>query len=115
MKWSEFEKYLKPEHLAGRRTTVTISRIAIEETHPRPGKTEKAPVAYFEGKSKGLILSQTNQRTLARLFGDDIQACIGQSITLECVAVQVGRETRRPIRIKPVITAVTPQKTEATK
>ena len=47
MKWSDFERYLKPEHLAGHRATVKISRVVVEETHPRPGKTEKAPVMYF--------------------------------------------------------------------
>jgi hypothetical protein len=99
MNWSEFEKYLKPAHLAGRRATVTIERVAIEELHPRPGKVERTPVVYFEGKSKGLILSHTNQRTLAGLFGDDMTACVGKTVTLDTVEVKVGRETKTPIRI----------------
>jgi len=37
--------------------------------------------------------------TIAELFGDDINACIGQSVTLETVSVLVGRETKTPIRI----------------
>jgi len=61
---------------------------------------QQAPVAYFEGKSKGLILSATNQRTLARLFGDDMNACVGKTVTLEAVEVTVAGVKRYPIRIK---------------
>jgi hypothetical protein len=99
-KWSDFERYLKSAHLQGKRATVKIVRVAIEELHPRPGKVECAPVIYFEGKSKGLILSATNQRTLARLFGDDIGACVGKLVTLEAVEVKVAGVNRYPIRIK---------------
>jgi hypothetical protein len=98
-KWSDFEKYLKATHLGGKRAIVKIARVAIEELHPRPGKVERAPVIYFEGKSKGLILSATNQRMLAKLFGDDIDACVGKSVTLETVEVTVGGIKRYPIRI----------------
>jgi hypothetical protein len=99
-KWSDFERYLKSVHLLGRRATVKVARVAIEELHPRPGKVERAPVVYFEGKSKGLILSATNQRTLARLFGDDINACVGKLVTLEAVEVKVAGVSKYPIRIK---------------
>ena len=97
-RWSDYERYLKPGHLGRRKVTVKIARVATEETHPRPGKTERAPVLYFEGKAKGLILSATNRRTLARLFGDDVQACVGH-VTLETVDVRIGTETKHPIRI----------------
>jgi hypothetical protein len=80
----------------------------VEETHPRPGKAEQSPVLYFEGKSKALILSATNRRKLAELFGDDIQACIGQSVTLETVPIQMGRETKTPIRISAAASGVVP-------
>jgi hypothetical protein len=102
-KWSDFERYLKSAHLQGKRATVKIVRVAIEELHPRPGKVERAPVIYFEGKSKGLILSATNQRTLARLFGDDINGCVGKTVSLEAIEVPVAGVTRHPIRIKASI------------
>jgi hypothetical protein len=31
MNWSDFEKFLKPAHLAGRRAAVKIVRVEIEE------------------------------------------------------------------------------------
>jgi hypothetical protein len=117
MRWSDFEKHLKASHLGGRRVTVKIARIVIEETHPRPGKTEKAPVAYFEGKEKGLILSPTNCRKLAKLFGEDVDQAIGQTVVLEAVPVSVGRDTKHPIRIfaaEPVSKAPVVQQPEQT-
>jgi len=99
MKWSDQERYLKPIHLNNQRVVVTIDRVTMEDTHPRPGKTERAPVLYFKGKEKGFICSTYNARTLARLFGDDCDACLGKQIALKVVEVLVGRETKRPIRI----------------
>jgi hypothetical protein len=99
VKWSDFERYLRAAHLGGRRVTVKIVRIEIEETHPRPGKTERAPVVYFHGKEKGLILSATNRRTLQDLFGDEIDSCIGKTVRIEAKPVTVGRLTKYPIRI----------------
>ncbi len=101
MKWSDFSKYLKAEHLAGKRVTVTIDRVALEETHPRPGQAVSVPVLYFAGKAKGLILTPTNQRALQALFGNDVTACAGKPIALEAVPVRVGGNDRTPIRIFP--------------
>ena len=60
---------------------------------------ERAPLLLFAGKSKGLIASSSNRRILGDLFGDDIADCVGKQIALKVVEVQVGRETKRPIRI----------------
>jgi len=100
MKWSDFEKYLRGEHLSGRRVTVTIERINVEETHPG-GKAQQVPVMYFVGKAKGLILTPTNQRILAQMFGDEAQACIGKQIALEAKPMRVAGNDRLPIRIVP--------------
>ncbi|PIO06641.1 hypothetical protein COT29_00115 [Candidatus Micrarchaeota archaeon CG08_land_8_20_14_0_20_59_11] len=101
MKWSDFEHYLKGEHLNNKKPTVTIREIVIEETHAQAGRAENKPVMYFQGSQKGLILSPTNQRTLRALFGNEVAACEGQRIQLEAVAMRVaGRETL-PVRINP--------------
>jgi hypothetical protein len=97
-KWSDFETYLKPEHLGGKRPIVTIAEIAFEETHPN-GKAETAAVAYFVGAKRGLILTPTNRRTLQKLFGDEIQACRGGRVQLEVVHVQAFGRDSTPIRI----------------
>jgi hypothetical protein len=98
MKWSDFEHYLKGEHLGGRKVIVVIREIVVEELHGQ-GQVEQKPVAYFVGKQKGLVLSPTNQRALRALFGDDVSQCRGKTITLEALPMRVaGRETL-PIRI----------------
>ena len=101
MNWSDFEKYLKGEHLQGKKAVVQIADITVEETHPRQGITELKPVAYFTGRKKALILSPTNQRTLKALFGDDVASCKGKWVTLEALSMRVAGRDTLPIRIGP--------------
>jgi hypothetical protein len=104
-RWSEFEKFLRPAHLAGRSTTVKIERIEMQETWPRPGKSEIAPVCYFSGKSKALILSNSNRRALGEIFGDSISDAIGKTVRLVIVDVRVGQESKAAIRIRKAVAA----------
>ena len=110
LRWSMFEKYLTATELQGKRARLTIDHIEVETTHPRPGETVQAPVLYFRETKRGLILSQTNRRTLAKAFGDDVEACVGKQIIVEAVAVQVAGRATMPIRI----TAPAPVKVDKT-
>jgi len=101
MKWSDFETRLRGEHLNGKRIVVIVARVEIEETHPRPGVTTNAPVLYFRNAKKSLVLSPTNQRTLAHLFGDDADNCVGRSIALEAKRQRVAGREVFPIYIYP--------------
>lgn len=85
MQWSDWDKYLRGEHLGGARRVVTIAEITIEEVHASAGVAEEKPVLWFRESKKGLILSPINRRTLASLFGDDAGACVGKRVTLEAV------------------------------
>jgi hypothetical protein len=62
-----------------------VDRIEFQTVHPRPGQEVIKPVMYFQGKTKGLILTSTNQDFLRANFGDDITASYGKSITLKRV------------------------------
>ncbi len=106
MKWSDFEKYLKGEHLQGKKLTVTIAKITMEEMHAN-GHAEEKPVAYFREGRKGLILSPTNMRALRALFGDDVESAIGKRVQLEAVAMRVAGRDTLPIRINPAPQATT--------
>lgn len=99
-KWSDYEKYLKGEHLGSRRVTATIARIVEETTHPN-GRAEETPVMYFAGKQKGLILTPSNRATLKDLFGDNIGNCIGKTVQLEAVPMLVAGKHTLPVRIFP--------------
>lgn len=110
-KWSDFDKYLRGEHLERKTFTLTIARIEIEETHPRPGQVQLSPVAYFRETRKGLILSPTNQRAIAAAFGDDIAQAVGGRVTLRAEAMRVAGQERLPVRLS--IPAQTPAATNA--
>ena len=101
LKWSDFEHYLKGEHLNGRKVIATIAEIVIEETHAQAGRTEEKPVAYFRESKKGLILSPTNMRALRAMFGDDVTTCIGKRVQLEAVPLRVAGRDTLPVRINP--------------
>ena len=113
MKWSDFERYLKGEHLQGRKPTVTIAKITVEETHAQAGRAEEKPVAYFRRSQKGLILSPTNQRALRAMFGDDVESAIGKRVQLEAVPLRVAGRDTLPIRINPAPQAQAPQQPTA--
>ena len=109
LKWSDFEHYLKGEHLNGRKVIATIAEIVIEETHAQAGRTEEKPVCYFRESKKGLILSPTNMRALRAMFGDDVAACIGKRVQLEAIPLRVAGRDTLPVRINPAPqTATTP-------
>jgi len=97
--WSDFDRAIKAEHLKGQAFTLTIARVEIEVTHPRPGVEATSPVLYFRETSKGLIVSPTNADALTALFGDDVTACIGQRVTLKAISLKVAGRDTQPIRI----------------
>jgi len=99
LKWSDFDRYLKAEHLGGKSHVLTIKAVEVEELHPRPGVTTLAPVLYFVETKKGLALSPTNQDALQQLFGDDVAAAIGKRITVKAIALKVAGRDTQPIRI----------------
>jgi len=98
-RWSDFDRYLKAEHLAGKPFTLTIARVEVEVTHPRPGVEATSPVLYFRETGKGLIVSPTNQDAITALFGDDVAACVGQKVTLKAISLKVAGRDTQPIRI----------------
>ena len=108
MKWSDFEHYLKGEHLNGRKVIATIAEITIEETHAQAGRTEEKPVCYFKESKKGLILSPTNMRALRAMFGDDVAAAIGKRVQLEAIPLRVAGRDTLPVRINPAPQTTTP-------
>ena len=88
--WSDLDPYLKAAHLAGKIVPVTIERIEFQTVHPRPGQEVIKPVAYFVGKTKGLILTNTNQDWLRSTFGDEITASYGKAVTLRAVTKTIA-------------------------
>jgi hypothetical protein len=83
-KWSDFDRYVRGEHLQGKTVTVVIERVTVEKFFVNGAKVTK-PCLWFRGTTKGLILNDGNRRTLAQIFGDEVSAAIGKPITLTAV------------------------------
>ena len=87
--------------LNGKDVTVTISRVEAGSLTSAGGRKTKKPVAYFDGKEKGLALNATNAKTIASLFGNYTEKWIGQAITLYPATTQMNGETVECIRVRP--------------
>ena len=93
LRWSDFDEYLKPEHLGGQVAYAVTEHVELKKLHPKPGVEQVRPVLYFVGKSKGLILTVTNQDYLKKEFGDNVEDCLGKRLSLRAVTkVIAGRE-----------------------
>jgi hypothetical protein len=101
MKWSDFDRWLKAEHLQGKARVLTIDQVVIEEVYSQAEKRNRpAPVLYFRETKKGLVLSGPNQDALQGLFGDDVAACFGAKVLLEPTPMRVAGRELVVIRLK---------------
>jgi hypothetical protein len=81
---------------AGGELSVTLQD--VEQVELRDGPKL---MAVFEGEHPGLVLNQTNIRTLVKAYGDDSEDWLGNAITLFLIDVEVQGEMKRGIRIRP--------------
>ncbi|MBB5536840.1 hypothetical protein [Rhizobium giardinii] len=70
--------YVRSEDLKGRRHTLTIDRIAVEDV----GDDRDKPVIYFKGARKGLVLNKTNAMVIAEVYGKNTESWSGQPLEL---------------------------------
>lgn len=95
-------KYLKAEDLQGREITVTIANVIVEKI----GQGEdRKPVAYFQGKEKGVALNKTNSTNIAAAFGPETDAWIGAKVILYPAWVDYQGKSVQAIRIRPAFDA----------
>lgn len=92
-------KYLKAADLGQAQPVVTISHIDLETM---PGdKKEIRPIAYFEGKSKGLVLNRTNANAIAAIAGtEETDNWPGTRVQLYVAEVQFKSEMVEAIRVR---------------
>ncbi len=97
-------KYATGEDLNGKAVAVTIARITSEKMRPNqtsPG-VEKY-VIYFQETKKGVVLSRTLARQIARAVGsDDTDNWTGKRVTLYPESMMVAGVNRVAIRAKAV-------------
>ncbi len=99
--------YVGAWDLQGKDVTVTIARVVPGElAKAGTSKKDKAPIMYFEGREKGMVLNKTNMRIIASIYGGfKVRQWIGKPITLFATTCQFGPNTVDCIRIRPVALA----------
>ncbi len=106
--------YLGAADLRGQDVTYTIRTLNVEELKGTDGKAQKVPLLYFTeldeaGKKAGLpadkikrmVLNKTNAKTIASLYGNDIEGWRGKRVTLFSATVSAYGEMKDAIRIRP--------------
>jgi hypothetical protein len=88
-------QYLKAADLNGRNVTLTIKNVDLETIGD-----DRKPVAYFEGKEKGLVLNKTNANTIAFAYGDDMDEWRGGEIIIFPTTTDFQGRTVDAIRVK---------------
>lgn len=104
-------KYIKASDLDDKTINVTIADIKIEQVGQ---DRDTKPVAYFKGKTKGLVLNKTNSRKIASLAGSpETDDWVGVEIaifptetefageTVECIRVKAPKSTNGTRRVVP--------------
>lgn len=83
----------------GRDAVVTIKKITGGTLKSQRG-TDRKPIAFFEGKKKGMVLNKTNCKTIAAMYGDDTDAWIGKQIAIYASTTTAGGETVACLRVR---------------
>jgi hypothetical protein len=89
--------------LQGRDLVVTIARIVPGElAKAGTSKKDKAPIVFFEGKEKGMVLNKTNMKIIGGIVGSfKVKDWLGHAITLYPTTCQFGPNTVDCIRVRP--------------
>jgi len=92
-------RFMKAGTLDGRKVTVTIASIKLEELDGDKGKEKKAIFA-FQGKEMQFVCCKTNALCIRGMFGNALSDWIGKKITLYEGKVESGSMRGQPcIRI----------------
>ena len=100
-------KYLRAADLDGREPIVTINRVILETLGD-----DRKPVAYFDGKDKGLVLNKTNWNAIEDIsVEDDCDNWKGVKVKLITVKVEYQGKRVPGIRIEEVSDKPAPRRT----
>jgi hypothetical protein len=91
-------KYVKASDLKDQTHVVKIADVKIEEVG---SNKETKPVAYFEGRAKGMVLNKTNSRKIASIAGSpETEDWVGVEVAIYPTETEFGGESVECIRIK---------------
>jgi hypothetical protein len=84
-----------------RDVTVTIAKVEGRKLRNGSSKANSKPVLFFKGKEKGMACNKTNGKTIAAMYGTDVDKWIGKRITLYATTTTFGSDTVECIRVRP--------------
>ncbi len=97
---SDFDKYLKPMHLAGKQQVLTITHIGVEPIKtrrreftiageaPEESEDDLLLVLHFREYPKPLRVNNLNRAKLREIIGDDPAVLIGCRVTLRPITLK---------------------------
>lgn len=92
-------KFLKASDLNDETHVLKIADVKVEQVGQNQ---DTKPVAYFEGKKKGLVLNKTNSRKIASIAGSpETEDWVGVEIAIFPTETEFGGESVECIRVKP--------------
>lgn len=87
----------------GEERTLTINKTAREEVANTAGTKTLCFVAYFTESNKPMVLNKTNCKTIAKLYGANVEGWIGKRIIIKSEQVKAFGELVDALRVKNVM------------
>jgi len=91
-------RFLKSDLFKGKKVTLTIKNIDVEELTGEKGKEPKVVVSFVE-RPLEYVMPKTNGFCLKRMFGNNPHGWLGKRVTWYPTTTKFGRETVDCIRV----------------
>lgn len=75
-------RFIKSAEFAGKKPTLTIKSITLEDLPEDKGGTKRRGIISFKETPKALVLNRTNGTAFKAMFGVETDAWVGKRITL---------------------------------
>jgi hypothetical protein len=82
--------------------TVTISKVEAKKIRNK-SKGDTKPVLFLEKTDKAFVCNKTNGKTIAAMYGTDVEKWVGKRITLYASTTTFGNDTVECIRVRPTV------------
>ena len=95
-------KYVAAFDLKGKDVTLTIKDVKSEKVESNKGDAKRKVIVYFDAAKKPFLANTTNCKTIAALYGTDVEMWKGKAITLYPTTTSAFGEVVECIRVRPV-------------
>lgn len=104
--WREMQdnnnRYVAAFDLKGKDWTLRIVEVKSEQVDNQKGDKKRKVVVYFEKAEKPFLSNTTNCKTIASLYGTNVDGWKGRSVTLYPTTTTAFGEVVDCIRVRPM-------------